>query len=74
VLSDFYQFITDGGEMLDHLFDFNVRDYQGDVEVNKGIRDALTGQPTVEDFTTGSFQQGVSYCIRFGILSLCVVI
>lgn len=49
-LSDFYQFITDGGEMIDHLFDFNVRDYQGDVEVNKGIRDTLTAQPATEDF------------------------
>jgi hypothetical protein len=50
-LIDFFQFITDGGgEMIDHLFDFNVRDYQGDVEVNKGIRDTLTGQPALEDF------------------------
>jgi hypothetical protein len=49
-LSDFYNFISDGGEMIDHLFDFNVRDYQGDVEVNKGIRDTLTDQPTAEDF------------------------
>jgi hypothetical protein len=49
-LSDFYKFITDDGEMIDHLFDFNVRDYQGDVEVNKAIRDTLTDQPPTEDF------------------------
>lgn len=49
-LSDFYNFVTEGGEMIDHLFDFNVRDYQGDVEVNKGIRDTLTDQPANEDF------------------------
>lgn len=49
-LGDFYNFITDSGEMIDHLFDFNVRDYQGDVEVNKGIRDTLTAQPAAEDF------------------------
>ena len=49
-LSDFYRFITEGDEMIDHLFDFNVRDYQGDVEVNKGIRDTLTDQPAIEDF------------------------
>lgn len=50
-LSDFYKFVTDDdGEMIDHLFDFNVRDYQGDVEVNKGIRGTLTDQPATEDF------------------------
>ncbi len=49
-LSAFYDFITDRDEMIDHLFDFNVRDYQGDVEVNKGIRDTLAKAVANEDF------------------------
>ena len=48
-LRDFYRFITDGGtQLIDHLFDSNVRDYQGDVEVNKAIRGTLA--QSKEDF------------------------
>lgn len=49
-LSDFYNFITDGDVMIDYLFDFNVRDYQGDIEVNKAIRETLTKPIAGEDF------------------------
>lgn len=49
-LGKYFEFITDGGEPIDHLFDFNVRDYEGDVEVNKEIRKTLAEQPSHEDF------------------------
>lgn len=41
-LKDYFRFITaESGELLDHIFDSNVRDYQGDVEVNRAIKDTL---------------------------------
>jgi hypothetical protein len=41
-LRDYYAFITDeGGGLRKYIFDGNVRDYQGAVEVNKGIRESL---------------------------------
>lgn len=41
-LRDYLQFLTDeNGELRRHIFDWNVRDYQGDVEVNKEIRQSL---------------------------------
>jgi hypothetical protein len=49
-LSKYFDFITEDGEPIDHLFDFNVRDYEGDVEVNQEIRETLTHQPPHEDF------------------------
>lgn len=49
-LSDFYNFITEGGQLIDHIFDSNVRDYQGDVEVNKAIRETLKEANSSEDF------------------------
>jgi hypothetical protein len=37
-LADFYEFVTDDNRQLQrHIFESNVRDYQGDVEVNKDI-------------------------------------
>ena len=37
-LADFYKFVTDENHQLQrHIFESNVRDYQGDVEVNKDI-------------------------------------
>ena len=48
-LKDYFEFITENGEMLYHLFESNVRDYQRDAEVNKEIQDSLT-HPTEEDF------------------------
>jgi hypothetical protein len=41
-LAEYYRLITsDKGELLEYLFESNVRDYQGDVEVNKQIRETL---------------------------------
>ncbi|HWR36498.1 MAG TPA: AIPR family protein [Clostridia bacterium] len=42
-LSDYLRFITDEntGELLSYLFESNVRDYQGDVSVNEGIKSTL---------------------------------
>lgn len=38
-LADYMRFLTDdGGRLRKNLFDLNVRDYQGDVEVNREIR------------------------------------
>jgi len=49
-LMDYRDFITDGqGRYLRSIFDANVRDYQGDVEVNRAIRQSLL-QPEDEDF------------------------
>jgi hypothetical protein len=49
-LSDYREFITDEqGRYRRMIFDANVRDYQGDVEVNRAIRQTLL-QPEGEDF------------------------
>jgi hypothetical protein len=41
-LRDYLQFLADEhGDLRRHIFDWNVRDYQGDVEVNKEIRHSL---------------------------------
>ena len=41
-LRDYLKFLADEhGELRRHIFDWNVRDYQGDVEVNKEIRGSL---------------------------------
>lgn len=41
-LRDYLKFLADEhGELRRHIFDWNVRDYQGDVEVNKEIRESL---------------------------------
>ncbi len=49
-LDDFHSFITDpNGELRRWIFEENVRDYQGDVEVNRSIRNSLE-KPGVEDF------------------------
>ncbi|WP_244142115.1 AIPR family protein [aff. Roholtiella sp. LEGE 12411] len=41
-LKDYYDFVTDdAGELRRYLFTFNVRDYQGNVEVNKDIEETL---------------------------------
>jgi AIPR protein len=42
-LADYVDFLTDEtGVLRRHVFDWNVRDYQGDVEVNREIRGSLT--------------------------------
>ena len=49
-LSEFYGFISEqDGRLLRRIFEANVRDYQGNVQVNKGIRDTLFN-PAGDDF------------------------
>jgi hypothetical protein len=49
-LMDYYAFITDESRRLRRgIFDANVRDYQGDIEVNRSIRTTLEN-PEEEDF------------------------
>lgn len=41
-LDDYLRFLSeDDGSLRRHIFDWNVRDYEGDVEVNKEIRQSL---------------------------------
>ncbi|MGH3195171.1 MAG: AIPR family protein [Streptosporangiaceae bacterium] len=48
-LKDYYDLIVDeNGRLRRHLFEWNVRDYQGNVEVNKGIRKSLTSSDSPE--------------------------
>ena len=49
-LDEYNRFLRDGnGERYGHIFDENVRAYQGNVEVNKAIRETLR-KPQGEDF------------------------
>lgn len=48
-LSSYYRFISDSGALARSLFESNVRDYQGSVIVNTGIRQTLQNQDS-EDF------------------------
>lgn len=48
-LKSFYEFIADGGVLRGHIFEANVRDYQGEVEVNNNIFETLTS-PVEEEF------------------------
>jgi hypothetical protein len=48
-LKDYYDLIVDeNGRLRRHLFEWNVRDYQGNVEVNKDIRQSLTSADSPE--------------------------
>lgn len=51
-LSDFYSFITDSDkELMRRIFESNVRDYQGNVKVNRDIRTTLeSGSAAREEF------------------------
>lgn len=49
-LKDYYEFITDGGQIIDALFEFNVRDYQSSAAVNKEIAATLLGTQDEADF------------------------
>jgi hypothetical protein len=49
-LRDYYDFITDGGEIVDALFEFNVRDYQSSASVNKEMADTLNMTKDTADF------------------------
>lgn len=49
-LRDFYKFITDSqGHLLRHIFEANVRDYQGKTQVNEEIQASLQNR-SAEDF------------------------
>lgn len=49
-LRDYFKFLTDdSGALRRHIFDWNVRDYQGEVEVNLEIRESLVSD-TSPDF------------------------
>ena len=43
-LSKYFGFISDGGSLSRSIFESNVRDYQGSVVVNTGIRNTLTNK------------------------------
>lgn len=50
-LAEFYGFISEHDRLRRRIFEANVRDYQGNVQVNKGIRDTLTDtNPAGDDF------------------------
>ncbi|UTD55725.1 AIPR family protein [Halomonas sp. MS1] len=43
-LSKYYEFVSDSGSLARSIFESNVRDYQGSVVVNTGIRKTLENQ------------------------------
>lgn len=48
-LHDYFAFLRDeSGNLKGHIFDWNVRDYQGAVEVNKEIRESLASADVTE--------------------------
>ena len=48
-LEDYFSFITDKtGELKKHLFEANIRDYQGNVQVNKAIHETLSNKSEVD--------------------------
>lgn len=49
-LKDYYEFITENGQIMDALFEFNVRDYQSSAAVNKEIAATLMGTKDEADF------------------------
>jgi hypothetical protein len=49
-LSEFNKLITEGDSLRSDIFDANVRDYEGNVEVNRAIANSLEGKGAVEDF------------------------
>lgn len=48
-LSKYYEFVSDYGTLARSIFESNVRDYQGSVVVNTGIRNTLSN-PNSENF------------------------
>ena len=50
-LSDYYEFLTDDdGQLNQHFFEDNVRDFEGKVEVNKNITATLQSESKTPDF------------------------
>jgi hypothetical protein len=48
-LDDYFAFVADNGVLRKHIFDWNVRDYEGAVEVNQEIAESL-GDGTGPEF------------------------
>lgn len=48
-IADYYRFISDDGKLMRHIFESNVRDYQGRTNVNKEIQETLN-QGDAEEF------------------------
>lgn len=49
-MKDYYNFITDSGKLIKNIFESNVRDYQGDIQVNEGIKLTLESKSKNDDF------------------------
>lgn len=50
-LRDYFDFITDeDGQIIKHIFESNVRDYQGKTSVNQEIKETLEDNDSKEDF------------------------
>ncbi|MEM8561479.1 MAG: AIPR family protein [Pseudomonadota bacterium] len=49
-LEDYFDFIADGGQLLERLFEFNIRDYEGGVSVNKDMKETLADKTGEIDF------------------------
>lgn len=49
-LKDYFDFITQDGELIDAMFEFNVRDYQSSAAVNKEIAHTLNIENDQADF------------------------
>ncbi|WP_321289196.1 AIPR family protein [uncultured Sunxiuqinia sp.] len=50
-LKNYFDFISDeNGDIIKYFFDSNIRDYQGSVEVNSGIKETLMTSNPTEDF------------------------
>jgi hypothetical protein len=49
-LINYYKFITDDGHIRKNIFEANIRDYQGKVEVNEGIKATLEEVVASDDF------------------------
>lgn len=49
-LGQYFNFITNNDKLIKHIFEANVRDYQGNTTVNKEISDTLNSGEPKEDF------------------------
>lgn len=49
-LGQYFNFITNNNKLIKHIFESNVRDYQGNTTVNKEIADTLNNIDSEEDF------------------------
>lgn len=49
-LKDYSHFVSKNGHLYDRLFEFNIRDYEGDVSINKEIRATLEDKDSDIDF------------------------